>query len=315
MRPARGASGLSGILLVDKPAGLTSHDVVARVRHALGERRVGHAGTLDPAATGLLVVLVGSATRLAPLLTAATKSYLADICFGIQTDTDDAEGEIVRRADVPDEILDPVAAAGIVASLVGTHTQVPPGYSAIKVDGQTSHRLARAGEKVALAPREIRILNARLTGIEMDACAVWHVDLTVSKGTYVRAIARDLGEACESAAHLCGLRRTHSGALSLNDAHSLEDIDAATLDGSEHVQPLFTDPVRAIGLPVIDVDAACARLVANGVPLDVTLATDLDTGDLVAIVHGEYLLAVYSRADDALRPDVVLSGGIRRRSA
>ena len=126
MSAKRGQTDLSGILLVDKPSGMTSHDVVDRVRRATGERRVGHAGTLDPMATGLLVVLVGPAARLAPYLTAAEKTYEARIVFGFETDTDDAEGQVTVTAPVPDEVADPFFAAGTVASLVGTHEQLPP---------------------------------------------------------------------------------------------------------------------------------------------------------------------------------------------
>ncbi len=209
MSAKRGESGLAGILVVDKPEGLTSHDVVNRVRRALGEKRVGHAGTLDPMATGVLVVLVGPATRLAPYLTAAEKRYRAQIVFGSATDTDDAEGRTIRAAPVPDEAADPFFAAATVAALVGEHDQVPPAFSAIKVDGKTAYREARAGEALELEPRRISVLDARLVGVEVEPEVAWDVQFEVSKGTYIRALARDLGEAMCSAAHLgaCGAPR------------------------------------------------------------------------------------------------------------
>ena len=219
----RGATDLSGILAIDKPAGMTSHDVVDRVRRVTGERRVGHAGTLDPMATGLLVVLVGPATRLAPYLTAAEKTYDARIVFGAETDTDDAEGRVTATAPVPDEVGDPFFAAGTVASLVGTHEQVPPAFSAIKRGGVTAYEAARKGEALELEPRTIEVDRRRLLGVECVGEYAWDVEFAVSKGTYIRALARDLGRALDTAAHLGALRRTRSGTLALAQAHTLEE--------------------------------------------------------------------------------------------
>jgi len=306
----RGESGLSGILLLDKPAGLTSHDVVNRVRRATGERRVGHAGTLDPMATGLLVVLVGPATRLAPYLTAADKTYVARIAFGSETDTDDAEGEVVRTADVPARVLDAAAAADAVAALVGTHEQVPPAFSAIKRDGVTSHRAARRGESLELEARTIEVARARLLSVT-DEPPSWEVELAVSKGTYVRAIARDLGRELGSAAHLSALRRTRSGPLSVENAVPLEILEGATTPAE--VAERFTDPIPALGLPAVELTEAGAARVSHGSALDcdADCVTPSPASGLVAVTAEGTLLAVYAVSGSQLRPRVVLPGGVR----
>ncbi len=309
-RARRGSTDLSGILVIDKPAGITSHDVVSAVRRASGESRVGHAGTLDPAATGVLVVLVGPATRLAPYLTAAVKSYDARIVFGASTDTDDADGAVVKEAAVPAICTDLDYASGVIAGLVGPGEQTPPAYSAIKRDGRVSHRVARAGGSVELEPRTFEVFDGSLSGIESGPPVVWDVRMTVSKGTYIRAIARDLGASVGSAAHLGALRRTASGAATLKYAHTLDEVVAAT-DPRE----LFADPLHLLGLPVVDVDEATARRVADGVALTAPVLSDVCPGpELRAIVHCGSLLAIY-RSDDTggtLIADVVLPGGIRR---
>ena len=299
MSARRGATDLCGILAIDKPASMTSHDVVNSVRRATGERRVGHAGTLDPMATGLLVVLVGPATRLAPYLTAAQKVYEARIVFGAETDTDDAEGRVTTTVQVPDEAGDPFFATAMVGSLVGTHLQVPPAYSAIKRGGVTAYEAARKGDALELDAREIEIAAARLVGVECVSEYAWDVELAVSKGTYIRALARDLGRALDSAAHLGALRRTRSGALDISQAHSLDE-----LAGSPDPRTFFADPVAALGLPIVEVDAEAAARVAVGS----ALVGDAD--GLVAIARDGVLLGVYSGAKGHLRPQVVIPGGV-----
>lgn len=310
MSARRGATGLSGILPVDKPAGMTSHDVVNRLRRATGERRIGHAGTLDPMATGLLVALVGPATRLAPYLTAAQKTYLARIVFGAETDTDDAEGNLTATSPIPDEVSDPFFAAATVAALVGTHQQVPPAYSAIKREGQTAHEVARRGGEMELQPREIEVVAARLVGITIEPSVAWDVELTVSKGTYVRALARDLGRALDSAAHLGALRRTASGTLGIDRAHTLERVDT-----TDDIASLFFDPLQALGLPLVAVDAEDARRVAVGASLRVAgrAADGLPPGSLAAVAHEGALLGVYERTGDMLKPRTVIPGGATGR--
>lgn len=298
----RGATGLSGILLVDKPAGMTSHDVVARVRRATGEKRVGHAGTLDPMATGLLVVLVGPATRLATYLTAARKSYDARIVFGTETDTDDAEGHVVRTEPVPLELRSEEGAIAHVAALVGTHEQVPPAYSAIKRDGVTAHRAARAGNELDLEARTVEVTDAVLLGVEPGPPVAWNVSLTVSKGTYVRAIARDLGRELGTAAHLGGLRRTASGDLPVSEARDLDDLEAA----GPHVDTLFVPAVRALGLPEVALSEHEAAAVANG--RSVTAPPGTPAGTL-AVTRGGRLLGVMRIHGDVLRPVTMIPGG------
>jgi tRNA pseudouridine55 synthase len=302
----RGATDLSGVLAVDKPGGCTSHDVVDRVRRITGERRVGHAGTLDPMATGLLVVLVGPATRLAPYLTAADKTYHARIAFGTQTDTDDADGRTVATAPVPDEVADPFFATGMVASLIGVHQQVPPAFSAIKVDGRTAYRSAREGDALELKSRAIEIAGAHLVGIGCTGEYAWDVELAVSKGTYIRALARDLGVALGTVAHLATLRRICSGTLDVATAHSLEAIADAP-----DIRALFADPFEALDLPVIDLDAEAASLVANGASLDAGDVLDAAVPDgAVALRHDRRLLAVYDLGGGTLSACSVIPGGV-----
>jgi len=303
----RGQTDLSGILLVDKPAGVTSHDVVDRVRHATGERRVGHAGTLDPMGTGLLIVLVGPATRLAPFLTAADKTYDARIVFGSETDTDDAEGRVILSASVPDEVSDPFFSAGMVAALVGTYEQIPPAYSAIKRGGVVAYDAARAGEALELAPRTIEVVSAKLVGMECDREYAWDVELAVSKGTYIRALARDLGRALNTAAHLGALRRIRSGSADVAEAHALEEIEAA-----ENPAMLFCDPLKVLGMPMVEISDEAALRVCNGAALDIadTAAEAVGPGENVGISRNNALLAVYARDGAQLKPQVVIPGGV-----
>ena len=302
MSARRGESGLSGILVVDKPAGMTSHDVVNRVRRATGERRVGHAGTLDPMATGVLVVLVGPATRLAPFLTAAQKSYRATVVFGAQTDTDDADGRVIATAPVPDEVCDPFFAAGTAAALVGIHDQIPPAFSAIKRGGETAYVAARRGEVLEIEPRRVEILASQLLGVDGHHTE-WEIELAVSKGTYIRAIARDLGPALGTVAHLGSLTRTRSGSLCVDDAVTLETIVAAT-----DVRSLFADPFGALCLDLLQVAESQLGDVTNGR----RLATEppKQPGRLLSVIHDDTLLAVYEEVDGFAKPVAVIPGGV-----
>lgn len=306
MSAKRGASGLSGILLVDKPQGPTSHDVVARIRRASGERRVGHAGTLDPMATGLLVVLIGPAARLEPYLSAATKRYTATIRFGTATDTDDAQGQVTGTAAVPAELFTEARARATLDGLIGESMQRPPAYSAIKVGGVTAHRAARSGEALELAERPIRVDEARLLGVSA-ADETWQVAFTVSKGTYIRALARDIGESAGTVAHLSALRRTASGPLGVDSAHTIEAIEQAG-----GVSTLFCDPrealTDAVWLTAPGVEAE------NGRPLDAP--DEIAEGSLVALSDQDGALkALYRRRGDRLVAETVfatpVSGGVR----
>jgi tRNA pseudouridine55 synthase len=303
----RGATRLAGVLLVDKPAGMTSHDVVAAVRRATGEGRVGHAGTLDPMATGLLVVLVGAYTRLAPYLTGQDKSYEATIAFGTATDTDDAEGAVTSTLPVPDDVADRAYAETTLAGLLGEQLQRPPAYSAIKVGGTTSHRAARAGRAPDLSPRPIDVKAAELLETR-TAPPEWDASFVVSKGTYIRAIARDVGERCGTVAHLSALRRLASGSLRVSDATALSDVVARAEIGG--VEDLFADPVAALGMPVLALAAASdsAVLLGNGRRLPLG-GVELDEGRRCAVVVDGRLAAIYRRESDALAADVVLASG------
>jgi len=310
----RGATDLSGILVIDKPGGMTSHDVVDRVRRLGGERRVGHAGTLDPMATGVLVVLVGPATRLAPYLTSAEKTYSARIDFGTETDTDDAEGRMTRSAHVPDEVLDPFAVAGFVASLVGSHLQVPPAYSAIKRGGVTAYEAARKGESLELEARTIEVAAARLTGVSVEPPA-WDIDFSVSKGTYIRALARDLGRALDTAAHLGGLRRTRSGGLCVDDAVTLDELAETVADGGSGIDGAFADPFEALGLPVLELDNADFASVKDGRPLraaalNADALAGVEPGTDIALRHRGALVAIYRTGADGATPLTVIPGGV-----
>ncbi len=245
---SRRPSAFSALVAIDKPAGLTSHDVVSRVRRAVGEKRVGHAGTLDPAATGVLVVGIGQATRLLGLLTLERKGYLATLALGAETTTDDAEGEVTATAAVPPELLEPDRAAEEVARLVGERDQVPPRFSAVSVGGRRAYDAARAGEELELSARHVTIHAAMLVGVRPDERS-WVVGLDVSKGTYVRSIARDLGRELGCLAHVSELRRTFSGPVTLADCVSLDELEER---GADLARERCLDPVAALGLRVRD---------------------------------------------------------------
>jgi tRNA pseudouridine55 synthase len=294
---------LVGILPVDKPAGMTSHDVIAVVRRVTGEGRVGHAGTLDPMATGLLVVLVGAYTRLAPYLTSASKTYEATIAFGTETATDDAEGAITREAPVPAEVSFDDRAHAILAALIGPSRQTPPAYSAIKVGGKTAYREARAGAALELEPRDIHVFAANLLEIDADTHS-WRVAFEVSKGTYVRALARDLGRAVGSAAHLTALRRTAAGALSLTEAHVLDDVVAAGAEG--HIDSLFADPIAVLGLPVLEAQAGAGHF---GAGMLLPEGSTFPEQTAVAVTREDRLAGIYNVGHGRLEPAVVLPTG------
>jgi len=248
-----------GLVVVDKPAGLTSHDVVARLRRIAGTRRVGHAGTLDPMATGVLVLGVEKATRLLHHLVLADKAYRATIRLGQATSTDDAEGEPVGGASA--RTLTDDAVRNTMPSLTGDIEQVPSAVSAIKVAGQRAYARARAGEAVELAARPVTVHRFEAIGFRRPAPDLLDVDVEVecSSGTYVRALARDLGVALGVGGHVSALRRTRVGPFTLAQAHSLDEL--AQLD-----DPVTMPLAAAVGaaLPVRQVTAAQARELSFG---------------------------------------------------
>jgi tRNA pseudouridine55 synthase len=268
------ASTTDGLLLVDKPAGVTSHDVVLAARRAFGESRIGHAGTLDPFATGLLVLLLGRATRLLPHLDGSPKEYEAVIALGAETETDDLEGAVIRTAAAPSD--DAIAQA--IPQLTGLLEQVPPAYSAKRVDGRRAYEAARAGDALVLAPSRVEVFAWRDLVREGDSL---RVTIACGGGTYIRALARDLGRLTGSAGHLTQLRRVRSGPFRVADGVSLEVVQAggATLrpaldalptiphialaaDDAERVLRGMTVPRAAESAAAALVDARSGALVA-----------------------------------------------------
>ncbi|PPK98491.1 tRNA pseudouridine55 synthase [Kineococcus xinjiangensis] len=294
------AEHLEGLLLVDKPAGMTSHDVVSRCRRIVGSRRVGHAGTLDPAATGVLVLGTGRATRLLTYVVGHDKEYAATVRLGAATVTDDAEGEVVSRADAAHVAEEDLRAA--VAALRGPQLQVPSSVSAVKVDGRRSYARVRGGEEVELAARPVTVSRFDVLDVRRgsaDGSAVLDVDVVVecSAGTYVRALARDLGRALGVGGHLTALRRTRSGPFPVAATSTLEDLAArpCALPLAEAARLLF---------PVREVDGEEAAALGHGRALD--LRAEVPGSPTAAISPGGQLLALLHAADGRARPLLVL---------
>ncbi len=285
--PATPTTELGGLLLVDKPAGITSHDVVSRVRRATGIKRVGHAGTLDPFATGLLVVLVGRGTRLIPYIDGEPKVYDAVIRLGSETDTDDLTGVATHSADPPAD----ADIARAVEQLTGPIEQYPPAYSAKQVAGVRAYAAARRGTPLDLRPSRVTVHGWRLGQRDGELLPA---RITCSGGTYIRALARDLGRLAGSAAHLASLRRVASGPFTVDDAISLDDLDSAHFS----VLPMLAAIPQ---IPVQSIDSAELVRAAHGNPIAARVH-----GDRVASVHDRLLAAIAVRHDDGLHPKVVL---------
>jgi tRNA pseudouridine55 synthase len=254
---------------VDKPGGMTSHDVVARIRRLAGTRRVGHAGTLDPMATGVLVVGVEKATRLLGYLTLTEKEYAATIRLGQSTSTDDAEGDITGTASAADVSAETLAQA--VTGLTGAIQQVPPVVSAIKVDGQRAYRLTRAGAAPELKPRPVTVYEFAVTAVRLlEGDGLIDLDATVrcSSGTYIRALARDLGVALGTGGHLTRLRRTRVGGYGIDQARTLDQ-----LADSFEVLPLAQ--AASAAFPGRQLTADEARRLAHGGRLAATAGTEV----------------------------------------
>jgi tRNA pseudouridine55 synthase len=258
------AASAGGLVIVDKPGGMTSHDVVARVRRLAGTRKVGHAGTLDPMATGVLVIGVEKATRMLGYLTLTEKEYAATIRLGQSSSTDDAEGEITGGAPAGDVSTEALTAA--IAGLTGEIEQVPPAVSAIKIDGQRAYRLTRAGAAPELKSRPVTVYEFTVTAVRRDG-ELLDVDATVrcSSGTYIRALARDLGAVLGTGGHLARLRRTRVGGYRIEDARTLEQ-----LAGRFEVVPLAQ--AAAAAFPSRTLTADEARRLAHGGRLTVSTA-------------------------------------------
>ncbi|HWA24065.1 MAG TPA: tRNA pseudouridine(55) synthase TruB [Lacunisphaera sp.] len=219
---------MEGVLLVDKPKGLTSHDVVYRLRRKLGMKKIGHAGTLDPMATGLLIMLIGKATRISQYLISTDKVYEGEATLGVITDSQDAEGEMMETRPVPP--LSEAQVKDAMKGFLGDQYQTPPMHSAIKVDGVKLYHLARKGEEVEREPRFIRIVSFNLTSFASPKLTF---TLHCTKGTYVRTVAHDLGQKLGCGAHLSALRRTASGKFNLSEGLTLEAIEELSLSDIE----------------------------------------------------------------------------------
>lgn len=256
--------GLDGILVINKPAGPTSHDVVALIRRLAATKRVGHGGTLDPFAGGVLPIFLGHATRVVEYHLGDTKRYRATVCFGGSSSTDDLEGEITP-SDGPAPGRKAVEAA--LAAMIGPISQRPPAYSAIKVGGRRAYAMARAGETVVLAERQVTLHELDLMAWD-DADPerpIAVMDVTCSAGTYVRALARDLGETVGSAAYLGALTRTASGPFELADAVPLDDVRAAAADGPDGLTAMLRPIDDGLDtFPVIDLSETELAAVARG---------------------------------------------------
>jgi tRNA pseudouridine55 synthase len=274
----------SGLVVVDKPGGMTSHDVVARVRRLAGTRKVGHAGTLDPMATGVLVLGVNRATRLLGHLTLADKRYDATVRLGVTTTTDDADGEVVETRPTDGVTEDAVRSA--LAAFVGEIDQVPSAVSAIKVDGKRAYARVRAGEEVNLPARRVTVHALEVTAVDLP-----RVELAVhcSTGTYVRSIARDLGASLGVGGHLTALRRTTAGPFGLGDAHTLEEL------AERFTLTPIADAARA-AFAARDLDDTQAADVRVGRRLDL----DLDATTALFAPDGEFL-ALYEPRDGSAR--------------
>jgi tRNA pseudouridine55 synthase len=292
-RRSRQASDLDGFLVVDKEAGMTSHDVVGILRRQLGERRVGHAGTLDPDATGVLVVAVGRATRLMRFVVGADKEYTGTIVLGTSTSSLDSSGEVTGTFEMSHVTLADVQSAA--ARLVGRGEQIPPMVSAIKIDGKRLYELARAGEEVDRTPRQIEVLRFDVEATDEPNAFGFAVEC--SSGTYVRSLVDDLGTALGGGAHLKGLRRTRVGAFELGEAKDARRV------GREDLRP-------AVGLVSSlerrEVAAEVLEFVLHGRVLDEAVIEATGSGPFVLVDAAGELAAVYERhGNSSVKPILV----------
>jgi tRNA pseudouridine55 synthase len=291
-----------GLVVVDKPGGMTSHDVVARIRRLARTRRVGHGGTLDPMATGVLVIAVGRATRLLTYVIGAGKSYTATIRLGQSTVTDDAEGEVVRSVDAAG-VTEESVRAGLVP-LTGEIDQVPSAVSAVKIDGRRAYQRVRDGESVVLAPRRVTVSRFDVLEVRretVDGRTVVDVDVVVdcSSGTYVRALARDLGAALGVGGHLTALRRTAVGGFTLAEASTLPELE----ERAPEVVNLPLDAAARRFFPQRQANADEAKVLSHGGPLDpVGIA-----GPYAVFGPEGNLIAIVSEKGGRARAEIVLA--------
>ena len=293
---------MDGVLIVNKPAGFTSHDVVARVRRISGEKSVGHLGTLDPMATGVLPLVLGSFTRLAQFYNEADKRYEGVIRFGWATDTYEAEGEPAGPAQPVNVTLEQVGQAA--AKFVGLQQQLPPPFSAKKVSGVPAYKLARKGQQVELKPKEVDIKEFEITHWDGERAGFksW-----VSSGTYLRTLAHDLGKALGCGAHLAALTRTAVREFTLEDAHTLEDLEQAAAEGK--LQDLFIHPRLVLPeFPAVTAPSEALARLKNGGAVNLPEFSKALT--VRVFVSQRELLAIAKRVAGTLfQPKIVLKGG------
>jgi tRNA pseudouridine55 synthase len=287
---------MDGVLLVDKPSGPTSFEIVRLVRRATGTRRVGHAGTLDPLASGLLVVCLGTHTRLVPYLVSGAKRYDAVVALGRGTDTDDAEGEVVARAEVPP--LDREAVEAAAASFLGEIRQRPPPYSALKVGGQAAHRRARRGEEVSLTPRVVSIHAIDVIGV--DGAEI-RLDVRCGAGTYVRALARDLAIALGTVGHVAALRRTEASGFEVAEAIPAAEVEVLTARGElERLLHVGAAALRRMPRVALNDEDAASIACGRAIPRPADLA---DPTHVALLAPDGALLAVARIDGELLKPE------------
>jgi tRNA pseudouridine55 synthase len=284
-------SETGGLLLVDKPAGITSHDVVAIARRSLRTKKAGHTGTLDPFATGLMLVLFGRGTRLIPYVEQEPKIYEATIRFGAETDTDDVTGEVTRTAPVPSD----ASIDDAIVQLSGRIDQVPPDFSAKQVEGRRAYAAARRGAPLALRAVSVTVTAWHILAREPDSLTA---RITCGSGTYIRALARDLGRLTGSAAHLVALRRIAAGPFSVEDAASLNDVQRGAVTPLPLASAVPSLPVQRLGADelqrVVHGNSVASRTAAPRVAL---------------VANDDALVAVADAEGDELRPRLVLRDG------
>ncbi|MCU1430015.1 MAG: tRNA pseudouridine(55) synthase [Actinomycetia bacterium] len=288
-----------GLVVVDKPAGWTSHDVVAKLRGVFGQKRVGHAGTLDPDATGVLLVGLGRFTRCLRYLQEAGKSYRATISFGVATDTLDAAGAVLEREPMS---IAPEDVERAMPCFVGAIEQIPPMVSAVKIGGRRLHELARRGEEVERPARPVRVERFTLESFEPGPYPEATVLVDCSSGTYVRVLAADLGVALGGCAHLKTLRRLSVGAFTLDEAHPLEEVQKRNTE-------LVLSPAEAMrGLERVAVAGETVRAVSHGAtfPAVGLVGANGGPGPFAVVDENDTLLAVYERRGAGVKPAVVL---------
>ncbi len=286
-----------GFLLVDKPGGITSHDVVAAVRRATGTRKVGHAGTLDPMATGLLVIAVGRVTRLIRFVQEQPKTYEARIVFGVATDTLDADGAVLTREPLP---VSEEEVAEASARFVGRIHQVPPMVSALKIDGRRLYELAREGKEVERAPRPVEIHAIEILDHAPGEYPETTIRVVCGSGTYIRTLADDIAGALGGRAHLGELRRTAIGSHHVDAAVTMDDLGVGP--------PQLLTPLNGLpDLPRVDVGPEVARAVSHGTALTGGTLGPVPEGPVRVGGEGDTLLAVYRVAGGTAKPEVVLT--------